>query len=132
MVYKFSGKPSGNLALSSKYKGLDVSVLKPPKDGVVTHLLYINVKEYKLVRNTPCGCCQLPGRIRVRLVREAWKGQEEDPTAYLDIPLLPGFSDWLTTFVYFESAEAGRPCHWEFRADHASATLGTRYCKYAQ
>ena len=131
-MYSFSGKPAGVLTLvPGRYVRLDVPKVRPGFRRRVHHLIYLNVERYDLTRTLPDGC-QLPGRVRVRLVRGAWKGKPEDPSAYQDVPLLPGFSNWLTTHTYWELAERGRPCWWELKVEHATATVGTRYAKAAQ
>lgn len=124
--YRYSGKPKGLLRLARKYVKLDIPAWRLPWSGTVLHELYINVNDYTLAREG------LPGRVRVRLVRGPWRGQPEDPTAFQDIPLLPGFSDWLTTHVAFEYAQKGRPIWWEMKIEEAEATISTRYGKTAR
>ena len=128
-MYVFSGKPAATLTLiPGRYVRLDVPKVRPSLRRVVRHLVYLNVERYDLSRTLPCGC-ELPGRVRVRLVRGAWKGKPADPSAYEDVDLLPGFSDKLKTHTYWELAERGRPCWWELKVEHATARVGTRYAK---
>lgn len=123
-MYKFSGKPAGTLSLiPGRYVRLDVAKVRPRFRRKVTHMLYLNVAHYVPLREG------LPGRIRVRIIRGAWKGKPEDPSAYKDILLAHGFSDWLETHTYWELAERGRPCWWEIKAEHVVADIGTRYAK---
>lgn len=129
MPYKYSGKPGGHLLLApNRYVLLDVPKFRP-SGGVTLYEAYLNIENYVLNRTNPCGC-PLPGRIRVKLVRGAWKGRKEDPTGYSDIDLLPGFDNRVETKIHFELAQRGRPMWWEFKLEGAaSARLGTRYAK---
>lgn len=131
MAYRFSGKPRGTLVLiPGRYVRLDVPKVRPTLRRVVRHLIYLNIEHYELTRRSECGCgCELPGRVRVRLVRGPWKGKPADPSSYEDVDLLPGFSDKLKTHTYWELAERGRPCWWELKVEHATARVGTRYSK---
>ena len=124
MSYRFSGKPAGTLSLiPGRYVRLDVAKVKPRWRRTVHHLLYLNIARYALLREG------LPGRLRVRLVRGAWKGKPEDPSAYVDVLLAHGFDDWLVTHAYWEKAERRRPCWWEIKVEHAVADVSTRYSK---
>lgn len=72
------------------------------------------------------------GRLRIRMVREPWQGEPEDPTYYYDLPLWDGMG-WLDTRAMFEEAEKNRPLHWEYKVTGATAvTLQTHYVKYRQ
>jgi hypothetical protein len=70
------------------------------------------------------------GEIRVRLIREPFKGQEADPTAYATHYAKSG-DNYLLTHVWFESGEGGRPLHYEFCSmDGTTHTVTTRYAKF--
>jgi hypothetical protein len=117
-------KPHGILKVSggSGYKRVDVPKIIPSRDGKIDHELYLNVT-YHLDSPTKAG------KVRVKLVREAWHGQPEDSTSYQGYWLMPGFTNFLITRVCWEIAEAHRPCHWEIRVDGADIEIGTRYSK---
>ena len=120
--YWYSGKPAGSLTVSGAYKALDVRSWSPKKDGLTFGMLYINV-----VPTFQSG--KTMGVVRARLIREAYKGQTEDPTAYKDFLMI---GNWLITHVWFEAGEGGRPLHWELdtRLGLSKAVIGTRYAKF--
>ncbi len=126
-------KPGGTFTLKhgAGYKRLDVPKIIPAKDGMIHWETYLNIT-YRLLDPN------LPGKVRVKMVREAWNppgpkpSQPEDPTAYQGFWLLPGFSNYLLTHAFWEVAEKGRPCHIELRVDGADITVGTRYAKAHQ
>lgn len=134
MTYYPPVKPSGTLALETgRYTVLDVGAVVPNEAGLITHLLYLNVK-YKVVSNTTAG------RLTVRLVRDAFQGLLADPTAYQTYPLAPVFDERglpasggaLITHTYFEMTERGRPVRWSVKVDGAKASISTRYRKAHQ
>jgi peptidoglycan hydrolase-like protein with peptidoglycan-binding domain len=120
--YWFSGKPAGTLTVGTEYKRLDVKSWAPKKDGLTFGMLYVNVDPTFTSGKTM-------GVIRARIIREAYKGQADDPTAYKDFLMIGG---WLITHVWFEAGEAGRPLHWELvgRLGTSKAVIGTRYAKF--
>lgn len=131
MTYYPPTKPEGDFALQiGDYKRLDIGSITPKDAGVLTHLLYINVK-YRLTTPTEAG------KLTVKLVRAPWKGKPADPTAYQTFDLVPTFDSRgkprqgtiLVSHTYFEWAEAGRPCNWEAMIQGASGYLSTRYRK---
>lgn len=131
MTYYPPVKPSGDFALQvGDYKRLDLDAVTAKEAGVITHLLYINVK-YRLVKPTEAG------QLTVKLVRAAWQGKAADPTAYHTFDLVPVFDSrgkpkqggLLVTHTYFELAEKGRPCHWFVMVEGATGYVGTRYRK---
>lgn len=121
-------KPHSTLKLTpGAFTKLDVPKIIPPRRGLIHHEVYLNLT-YRL--DNP----GVAGKVRVKLVREAWNkpgpGTEpEDPTSYQGYWLMPGYNNFLITRVCYENAEANRPCHWEVRVDGAAATVGTRYAK---
>jgi hypothetical protein len=119
-------KPSGKLSVpAGRYVTLDVPKTVPRYDGLVHVEMYLNVT-YRLLDPSKAG------KVRVKYVREPWKGKGNDATSYQGYWLLPGFDNFLITRVAYEIAEAKRPCHWEVRADGAEITIGTRYAKAIQ
>jgi hypothetical protein len=120
---RFLGKPKGVLRLiPGRYVRLDGSRFVGTA-GSQDVLAYLHI-DYTL--DDPA----MPGRVRYRVVREAFKGAPADPSAFKDIPLLPGFSDWLETIVWWEQGQKGRPLHVELRVEKATATVACRYTKH--
>lgn len=120
---RFLGKPKGRLQLiPGRYVHLDGSRFVGMR-GSQEVLAYLNIA---YVLDNPA----VPGRVRYRVVREAWRGRGEDPTSYEDIPLLPGFKDCLRTITWWESGQKGRPLHVELKIEGATGSVGTRYTKY--
>ena len=120
--YWFSGKPTGTLAVGTEYKRLDVKSWAPKKAGLTFGMLYVNVEPTFASGKTM-------GALRARIIREAFNGQPDDPTAYKDFLMI---GSWLITHVWFEAGEAGRPLHWELdcRLGLSSAEISTRYAKF--
>lgn len=120
--YWYSGKPKGELTVREEYKRLDVPSWAPKRDGVTFGMLYLNVDPtFKSNKSM--------GALRVRVIREAYKGEPDDQSAYKDFLMI---GNWLITHVWFEKGEAGRPLHWEMdcRLGLEKAVIGTRYAKF--
>jgi hypothetical protein len=121
-------KPHGtqHIVSGSGYHSLaGVPDIVPGVSAMVIHEMYCNVT-YRLRDPNKAA------KIRVKLVRESWHGEPEDPTSYQGYWLLPGFDNFLITRVAYELAEAHRPLHWELRVDGADIDISTRYAKAAQ
>ena len=113
---------------SSDYK-LDIGEFTPPRAGLTFAALYLNVDGFKLADPDK------PARLRVFMRRAAWNGQSADDTYFDDIWLPTDRSGWgtLSTRVFFEWADKGRPLSWRYDIDGAkSCTLSTRFVKYVQ
>jgi hypothetical protein len=127
-------KPHGtqHIVSGSGYHSLaGVPKIVPTVSAMVIHEMYCNIT-YRLHHRGKAA------KVRVKLVREAWHGQAEDPTSYQGYWL----EDWaeydieeggnfLLTRVAYELAEAHRPLHWELRVDGADIDISTRYAKAA-
>lgn len=123
IVYFDPVKPHGTLTIpEGRYVRLDVPKIVPPRAGLIHHELYLNLA-YRLHHPDRAA------KVRVKLLREPYRGEPEDPTSYQGYWLMPGFNNLLVTRVCFERAEAHRPCHWEVRVDGGTAVVGTRYAK---
>ena len=116
-------KPTGRLHLKpGRYVELDAPRITPRRDGLIDYELYLNLS-YRL--HDP----HKAGKVRVKLVRSAWRGKPEDPTGYQGFWLMPGWDNLLITHTPWEIAEDGRPVWFEIRIDGADGTVGTRYQK---
>jgi hypothetical protein len=121
-------KPSGNFHLApGPYKRLDVPRIVARKDGRIDYELYLHL-DYRLIDKTR------PGILRVKVVREPFHGQPEDPTGYGHIWLpVGGESMWVPfTHTPWEIAEKDRDVWVELDVENANVTIGTRYFKAHQ
>lgn len=117
--YRFHGKPSGTQRVAGTYVALQRSTYAPPRAGVLTWMIYLNVTY------------TAPGMLRMKMIRAPHNGKPADPTAYHDIVLPAGRTSVLVTQTYFELAEARRSCTWHVRTFGTGcvATIGSRYAK---
>jgi N-acetyl-anhydromuramyl-L-alanine amidase AmpD len=128
-VYHYTGKPSNGQSVGTEYVSVTNARWVPPVDGLLHAMVYLNCT-FKLKTGKETGT------IRVRAVREAYNGQPADVTAYQDFTVSRNGTkdgEYLITHTWFESAEGGRPIHWEVdrSVDFESVRLGTRYSKWA-
>lgn len=75
------------------------------------------------------------GSVRLRAVREPWRGKPIDYTAYQDFVLPWNGTDdgeFLISHSWFEWTDAGRPIHWEIdrSPDFNKFVITTRYAKW--
>lgn len=131
---KYSGKPSGELALPmGAYRTLDAKVPAAPYGGTrEDRLVYLNVDvDWK---NKDKDSPDYYGQIANLRVRWTRTGKTPDPTAYQDYTITPIKPSFLITHVHWETGEKGVGGHWDMRLDgpHSNgAMVGTRYCKDA-
>jgi N-acetyl-anhydromuramyl-L-alanine amidase AmpD len=128
-VYHYTGKPSTTQTVGTEYISVTKARWTPPVDGLLHAMVYLNCA-FKLKTGKETGT------IRVRAVREAFNGEPADVTAYQDFTVSRNGTkdgEYLITHTWFESAEGGRPIHWEVdrSVDFESVRLGTRYSKWA-
>lgn len=135
------------LICDGEYHRLDVGDYTPPVGGVIFASPYINVtsgytRDTETVETTfVCAHCgkthkgttKIPraGRLRIRMVREAFNGEPDDATHFFDIPLDTPTRGTLDSRSIFESGEKHRPLHWEYAVTGANnVTMSTRYVRY--
>jgi hypothetical protein len=119
--FKYSGKPSGSLALpKGKYTTVDVDTPDPVKDGLEFKLIYVNLA----IQWSGVGV----GNIRVKFTREGG-----DDTAYQDYAVNSQQDSFLITHMHMEMGEEGVGGRWKIKptGDMKSVTATTRYSKYA-
>jgi hypothetical protein len=138
-------KTSLPLVCDGEYHELDLERFVAVANEKTDAHIYINVEsgyavaEDMVTTSLSCPNCgsvfnsatKIPGvgRLRIRMVREAFGTEVEDPTYYYDLPLQRGMS-WLDSRALFEMAEKGRGQHWEYKVTNASeVTLSTRFVK---
>ncbi len=121
---EYLGKPLGVLELSpGKRVTLDASRFIPRFSGSQDVLSYLHI-DYTLIDSTRAG------RLTYKIVREPFKGDAADDTAYEDIDLMPGFPHVRKTLTWWEEGEAKRPLHVELEVFNAHVKVTTRYTKH--
>jgi hypothetical protein len=128
--YKYSGKPSGVLALKpGTYVKLDATIPAPPRDGVEHRMVYANVTPtWRLPASDP-GYAAQTAVLRVRWTRVY--ATKQDNTAYGSFVIVPGDESFLLTHVHWEMGEKNIGGHWGMKIDGdiTGGTVTTRYCK---
>lgn len=132
------------LICDDEWHDLDVGSGAPDAASAMFAHVYLNVERgydpdpiYGETACTNCGATyttKVPGigRLRIRMVREAWDNEPDDPTYYYDIPLVHGRGT-IDTRSMFELAEANRPQHWEYRVTDAKGVIvTTRFIKFVE
>lgn len=110
--YWYSGKPPGELVVSTRYVTLDRSKWDPKHKGLQHSLVYLNVAKV-----------EGSGLLRIRMMR----ADNDNASAYHDYPIN---GPALITHTYFELGN-GQPIRWQLKCMKGlkQVTITTRYTK---
>lgn len=117
--YLYSGKIETETKVGTTYARVGLSDLVATINGVGIFLWYAN-----------CDPPTTAGAImKTKIVREAWAGGGEDPTAYKTTPIGGGAGRWYANGMYMLKIEQGRAYSLQFQSSVANLSITTRYWK---